>query len=47
MPKAPSAIQKRATELRAQVERHNFLYYVLDQPEMSDAEYDRLFNELK
>ncbi len=38
---------KRAEQLRAELERHNYLYYVLDQPEISDAEYDRLFNELK
>ena len=47
MPKAPSAIQKRATELRAQVERHNYLYYVLDQPEISDADFDQRFAKLQ
>jgi len=36
----------RAAELRKEIERHNYLYYVLDQPEISDAEYDRLFREL-
>ena len=43
----PDEIRKRAEDLRAQLEHHNYLYYVLDQPEISDAEYDRLFNELK
>ncbi|MGE5598902.1 MAG: DNA ligase LigA-related protein, partial [Bacteroidota bacterium] len=36
----------RASSLRAEIERHNRLYYVLDQPEISDAEYDRLVREL-
>src|SRR2546426_6090258 len=36
----------RAAELRRILERANHAYYVLDKPEMSDAEYDRLFREL-
>src|SRR5512137_2278501 len=36
----------RAQVLRDEIHRHNYLYYVLDQPEVSDAEYDRLFDEL-
>jgi len=36
----------RAKALREEIHRHNYLYYVLDQPEVSDAEYDRLFDEL-
>src|SRR5690242_8189968 len=44
---APDPIRARADELRAQVNRHNYLYYILDQPEVSDAEYDRLFRELQ
>ena len=39
-------VQKRLKELRDQINRHNHLYYVLDRPEISDAEYDRLFDEL-
>ena len=39
--------EERARELRTQVEYHNYRYYVLDEPELSDAEYDRLFDELK
>ena len=33
-------------QLRAELERHNHLYHVLDNPEISDAEYDRLFRRL-
>ena len=36
----------RAAELRRILERANHAYYVLDRPEMSDAEYDRIFQEL-
>ncbi len=43
----PPEIVKRVEELRGQLEHHNYLYYVLDQPEISDAEYDRLFAELQ
>ncbi|KVK89077.1 NAD-dependent DNA ligase LigA [Burkholderia sp. MSMB1498] len=38
---------KRAAWLRAELERANYAYYVLDQPELPDAEYDRLFVELQ
>jgi DNA ligase (NAD+) len=37
----------RAEDLRRQLEHHNYRYYVLDDPEVSDAGYDRLLNELK
>lgn len=37
----------RAAELRRLLERANYAYYVLDTPELSDAEYDRLFRELQ
>ena len=37
----------RAAELRRELERHNHLYYVLDEPEVSDAEYDALLDELR
>jgi DNA ligase (NAD+) len=37
----------RAATLRREIERHNYAYYVLDQPTIPDAEYDRLFRELQ
>jgi DNA ligase (NAD+) len=37
----------RVVELRAEIRRHEHAYYVLDQPEISDAEYDALFLELR
>jgi len=37
----------RIEELRGLIRRHDYLYYVLSRPEISDAEYDRLFTELK
>ena len=39
--------QDRIRELRSQLDRHNRLYYSQAQPEISDAEYDRLFRELE
>lgn len=39
--------EERVRELREQIERHNYRYYVLDDPTVSDAEYDRLMRELK
>jgi DNA ligase (NAD+) len=37
----------RVRELRSAIEHHNYRYHVLDDPEVSDAEYDRLLRELK
>lgn len=39
--------EARARELRAEIEKHNDLYYVLDAPSIPDAEYDALFRELQ
>ncbi len=44
-PGAPPA--ERAAALREQLQRHAHLYYVLDAPELPDAEYDRLFQSLQ
>ncbi|HEU5219688.1 MAG TPA: hypothetical protein VFU23_13595, partial [Gemmatimonadales bacterium] len=46
-PPPPAAAVNRAEELRRQIDRANHLYYISDQPEISDAEYDRLFRELQ
>ncbi len=37
---------KEANELRLEIEKHNYQYHVLDNPLVSDAEYDRLFRRL-
>ena len=42
-----TAIRKRIEQLRAEINRHDNLYYVLDQPEITDQRYDKLFAELK
>jgi DNA ligase (NAD+) len=41
------AIQRRYDELRRVIDRLNFAYHVLDQPEATDAEYDALMRELR
>ncbi len=38
---------KRAEELREKIRYHEYLYYVMDAPEVSDQDFDRLMNELK
>lgn len=42
-----SAIQHKIDTLRNQINDHNYRYYVLDAPIISDAEYDHLFQQLK
>ena len=39
-------IQQRVAELRREIEEHSFQYYILDDPVISDAEYDLMFREL-
>jgi len=41
------ALKKRVDKLREEIEYHNYRYYILDQPEISDAQYDRLMRELE
>lgn len=41
-----TAARRRAEQLRAAIRSHDYRYYVLDRPAISDAEYDRLFQEL-
>ena len=46
---APDAVKRaaaRLAELRDLVELYNHQYHVLDAPEVTDAQYDRLFDEL-
>src|SRR4051812_24377160 len=38
---------ERAAQLRKEIERHNYLYHVLDSPEIDDTSFDKLFHELK
>ena len=45
--KPPASAQKRAAELREQLREHDYRYYVLDDPKIADADYDRLFTELQ
>src|SRR5215212_7454437 len=40
-------VQMRLDELRSELNHHLYRYHVLDDPEISDAEYDRLYDELK
>jgi DNA ligase (NAD+) len=42
-----SEAQKRIEFLREQIRCHDYLYYVLAQPEVSDREYGRLYTELE
>jgi DNA ligase (NAD+) len=45
--KAAARAQERIAELSKQLRHHDYRYYVLDDPEVSDAEYDRLLRELQ
>lgn len=42
-----TSIPQRLEQLRDQLRHHNYQYYVLDNPQVPDAEYDRLFQQLK
>ena len=44
---APEPAVRRSAELRAQLHHHAHRYYVLDDPELPDAAYDALFQELQ
>ncbi|MGH2608631.1 MAG: NAD-dependent DNA ligase LigA, partial [Tepidiformaceae bacterium] len=47
VPKDQYEARLRSEELRSQLNYHNYRYHVLDSPEIADAEYDQLMNELK
>src|SRR2546430_17688167 len=44
---APASVKKEIVELREKLRYHEYRYYVLDDPEISDAAYDRMMNSLK
>ncbi|BCO30790.1 DNA ligase [Thiohalobacter sp. COW1] len=44
---ASNKLRERVERLREQIRHHNYLYYALDAPEISDAEYDALLRELQ
>ena len=45
-PMSRTSAEREIADLRQQIEKHNYQYYVLDDPIISDAEYDRLFRRL-
>ena len=47
MPAASKSVREQIEKLREKIRHHERLYYVLDQPEITDAEFDKLLNELK
>ncbi len=47
MPAATKDLEKKIDALREKLRHHEYLYYVLDQPEISDLEFDRLMQQLK
>ncbi len=44
---ATDDLRRKVEKLREEIEYHNYRYYILDEPEVSDAEYDRLMRELE
>ncbi len=47
MPAAIKDLEKKIESLREKIRRHEYLYYVLDQPEISDLDFDKLMQQLK
>src|SRR3990172_8069704 len=47
LPHSLREAREEAARLRRKIERHNYLYYVLDAPEITDAEYDQTFRRLE
>jgi DNA ligase (NAD+) len=44
---APTSLKKEAEKLREEIRHHEYLYHVVDEPKISDAEFDSLMNRLK
>ncbi|MGB7642939.1 MAG: NAD-dependent DNA ligase LigA, partial [Terriglobales bacterium] len=44
---SPASVQKKIESLREKIRHHEYLYYVQDNPELTDADFDKLMNELK
>jgi len=47
MPATPRDAEKKIESLREKIRHHEYLYYVLDHPEIGDAEFDKLMQQLK
>src|SRR6266481_5397319 len=47
MAPATKQVEKKLETLREEIRRHEHLYYVLDNPEISDGEFDKLMQELQ
>jgi len=47
MPTATQGIEKKIESVREKIRHHEYLYYVLDDPKISDAAFDQLMIELK
>jgi DNA ligase (NAD+) len=47
MAKANGRVKKEVEKLREEIRRHEYLYHVVDEPEISDAAFDKLMNRLK
>jgi len=44
---AAANVKERIKKLREDIDYHNYRYYVLDEPEIPDSEYDRMLRELQ
>ena len=47
LPRTTASRSRQIDQLRQTIRRHDYCYYVLNQPEISDAEYDRLMRSLQ